>query len=259
MTGPPEKEPMRNSPSVPFAVITPPTSPVFEKQRLHHDVSRGSSVVSSVVQSQNSSDNEDNASAMSAITTPAISVSSSPRMDAKLFLSAEDLTQAMRGSAIASPSPSSKRSSSEPEYWRLTALPPLPEGAVLHCVHASSYCFKHGRITVPPRVALVASGFGDRSRGRWERVQEIRNTHAQREKEAQARAIPPASRFTFRAARTQLQAGRMAYGGLREILVGGWRRYEEEGLWNLTEYEERRRLGVERFSPLRSGLVAVSS
>ncbi|KDR69576.1 hypothetical protein GALMADRAFT_271959 [Galerina marginata CBS 339.88] len=34
------------------------------------------------------------------------------------------------------------------------------DGTVLHCVAISVYCFKIGRITVPPRVALSICGFG---------------------------------------------------------------------------------------------------
>ncbi|KAG8916747.1 hypothetical protein FRC00_014443 [Tulasnella sp. 408] len=51
---------------------------------------------------------------------------------------------------------------------------PLPEGAVVHCVAVSLYCFKIGRITIPPRVAFIASGFGDPSKQRWFRVQDLR-------------------------------------------------------------------------------------
>ncbi|KAF9512560.1 hypothetical protein BS47DRAFT_1345337 [Hydnum rufescens UP504] len=106
----------------------------------------------------------------------------------------------------------------------ISAMPALPEGAVLHCVHVSSYCFKIGRITIPPRVAIVASGFGDKSKGRWERVQEIRNTRG--------------ARGDF--SKKEKGRGRGEVGGLRGILGGGWRKYEAEGLWDLPEYEEAR-------------------
>ncbi|KAF8316320.1 hypothetical protein DL93DRAFT_2078039 [Clavulina sp. PMI_390] len=36
----------------------------------------------------------------------------------------------------------------------------LPEGAVLHATALSVYCFKSGRVTVPPRIGLILSGFG---------------------------------------------------------------------------------------------------
>jgi len=256
---PPENESMRKSFPVPSdlaAMITPPSSPGCQKERLDPDVRRRSSVASSAAQSQNPSDDQDSASAKS---TPGTSASSSPHLHAKPLLDIDDLTNAM-GSSAAMPPSSSKQSSSEQEYWRSNALPPLPENAVLHCVHTSSYCFKQGRITIPPSVILVACGFGDRERGRWERVQEIRNTRAEREKEnSRARQIPPATMFTFHAPGTEHATDRRTYGGLREIFTGGWRRYQDEGLWDLPECEERRKLGVERFSPLRAGLLALSS
>jgi len=42
------------------------------------------------------------------------------------------------------------------------------DGALIHCIAVSTYCFKHGRVTVPPTVVLAMSGFslgeaGDRS------------------------------------------------------------------------------------------------
>ncbi|CAE6537903.1 unnamed protein product [Rhizoctonia solani] len=33
------------------------------------------------------------------------------------------------------------------------------DGALIHCIAVSTYCFKHGRITVPPRVVLAMCGF----------------------------------------------------------------------------------------------------
>lgn len=51
----------------------------------------------------------------------------------------------------------------------------IPADATLHAVTVSQYCFKHGRVTVPPRVAFIASGFGDPAR--WERLMAIRKQH----------------------------------------------------------------------------------
>ena len=104
-------------------------------------------------------------------------------------------------------------------------------------MHVSSYCFKIGRITIPPRVAIVVSGFGDKSQGRWERVQEIRNTRS-------APGDSPKKR-------------KSESGGLRSILRGGWKKYEAEGLWDLPEYEEPRRRGVEAFGVLRTQMDAL--
>lgn len=104
------------------------------------------------------------------------------------------------------------------------ALASLPTNAVLHCISVSSYCFKHGRITVPPRVALVASGFGDATKGRWTRLQELRK----------AKKLVP-------------------------LIRGGWRE-EEDGsgkfkdFWQLEEFEETRLGRVHWLGKLREGL-----
>jgi len=54
---------------------------------------------------------------------------------------------------------------------------PVPEGATLHAISVSQYCYKHGRVTVPPRVALVLSGFGkpERARERWDKLLAMRD------------------------------------------------------------------------------------
>ncbi|KAG8743798.1 hypothetical protein FRC10_011427 [Ceratobasidium sp. 414] len=56
-----------------------------------------------------------------------------------------------------------------------TKLSPKPtlrthddDGALIHCIAVSTYVFKHGRLTVPPKIALAMSGFsltqvGDKS------------------------------------------------------------------------------------------------
>jgi hypothetical protein len=104
------------------------------------------------------------------------------------------------------------------------ALASLPDNANLHCVSVSSYCFKNGRITIPPRVALVASGFGDVSEDRWTRLQELRK----------AKKIVP-------------------------LIRGGWRE-EEEGdgqfkdFWRLEEFEKKRVNSVHWLGKLREGL-----
>lgn len=121
-----------------------------------------------------------------------------------------------------------------------SALPPIPDGAVLHAVHVSSYCFKQGRITVPPRVLFVACGFGDQTKiNRWERVQQIRNTRTGKEGFFGNLGVKKDTR------------------GLRGVLAGGWKKYEKEGLWDLPEFEERRKRGVEAFGRLRHDFEAL--
>ncbi|KAJ9115016.1 hypothetical protein QFC22_005344 [Naganishia vaughanmartiniae] len=45
------------------------------------------------------------------------------------------------------------------------------DGSVLHCLGVSTYCFKVGRITVPPRVVLSFCGYGSPSN--WDRAEKI--------------------------------------------------------------------------------------
>jgi len=40
------------------------------------------------------------------------------------------------------------------------AIAPEPDGAMLHCVSVNVVVFKHGRITVPPALALAGEGLG---------------------------------------------------------------------------------------------------
>jgi hypothetical protein len=54
---------------------------------------------------------------------------------------------------------------------------PIPEGATLHAISISQYCYKHGRVTVPPRVAFILSGFGtpEKAKERWDKLLAIRD------------------------------------------------------------------------------------
>jgi len=54
---------------------------------------------------------------------------------------------------------------------------PIPEGATLHAMSVSQYCYKYGRVTVPPRVALILSGFGtpEKAEERWHKLLAIRD------------------------------------------------------------------------------------
>ena len=83
------------------------------------------------------------------------------------------------------------------------------------------------QITIPPCVSLVVSGFDVRSKGRWERVQEIRDTRGG----GGGGSTSDSGNFLDAGVETK------GVGGLRSILRGGWRKYEEEELGNLDEYE----------------------
>ncbi|KAB5590484.1 hypothetical protein CTheo_6066 [Ceratobasidium theobromae] len=57
------------------------------------------------------------------------------------------------------------------------------DGALIHCIAVSTYCFKHGRLTVPPKVALAMCGFtstevGDRSN--WANANRLRDRRSSR-------------------------------------------------------------------------------
>lgn len=188
--------------------------------------------------SSSSSDNEDDglfedeSQLQSNSSTPPTSAgSTSPLMKTARTLGEAGLAAA--ASSLASQAATEAKASG----LDASALPQLPEGAVLHCVHVSSYCFKQGRITVPPRVALVAAGFGDPEVGRAQRVKDITNTLS---RSSVYRTVgSPVTRETHT---------------IPELMASEWRRYEAEGLWDLPEYEERNRAGLERYRPLRQAL-----
>ncbi|CAE6463598.1 unnamed protein product [Rhizoctonia solani] len=105
---------------------------------------------------------------------------------------------------------------------KLTSKPTLrthdDDGALIHCVAVSTYCCKHGRVTIPPKIALAISGFsltevGDSSN--W--------AHAKRLRERGPR--------------------RMA-----EFLRGGWKT-EENKFWELSSEAEAER--VRRIADLK--------
>jgi len=93
--------------------------------------------------------------------------------------------------------------------------PPVPEGATLHATAVSQYCCKFGRITVPPRVAFIVSGFGDPNR--WERLQRIRE-------------------------------GKEGKGKMKELLKGGWKNESEGDFWDFKECEPE---GLRRGAQIR--------
>lgn len=71
--------------------------------------------------------------------------------------------------AIGTNTPSSSQSVLSPATTEIIAAARLrteePDGAVLNCVAISETCFKIGRITVPPSIALVMNGISQPSQG----------------------------------------------------------------------------------------------
>lgn len=128
---------------------------------------------------------------------------------------------------------------------RVAQLLPMeePDGAIVHCVSVNEFCFKLGRITVPPKIVLALEGF----------------------------SLPPADgsapRYTFDnpppsfVAAQALQTPDAPYGHLKTLqkfLRGGWRdvpegeRWWEDALGG--DIEERRRRNLEAVKGVRLGM-----
>lgn len=97
---------------------------------------------------------------------------------------------------------------------------PLPAGAVLHATAVSVYCFKVGRITVPPRVAMISIGFGNTAR--WDEIQAWHKD-----------------------------------GTLKERVRNGWKE-DTTGFWAFEEHEAEGRRRGERLKEMRGTLDSMS-
>lgn len=102
----------------------------------------------------------------------------------------------------AASAPGTSASASRAAAIAAAAIAPESDGATLHCVSVNVVVFKHGRITVPPALALAGEGLGA--------------TPAQG-MEARTRSL--------------------AFGldGMRELYLGGWRAVPEgdERWWDV--------------------------
>ena len=105
------------------------------------------------------------------------------------------------------------------------AVAPEPDGAMVHCVSVNVLVFKHGRITVPPALALAGEGLGA--------------TPAQGT-EARARALA------------------LGLNGMRNLYLGGWRAVPEgdERWWDVAMkgLESRVENRVGKVKGVREGL-----
>ncbi|KAI0267896.1 hypothetical protein BGY98DRAFT_1101856 [Russula aff. rugulosa BPL654] len=141
-----------------------------------------------------------NSAATSASPIPMIHTPSTPLTNLSPSPSSTNL-QAMGFRSGAASITTTGRSAS-PATIAAAAIAPEPDGATLHCVSVNVVVFKHGRITVPPALALAGEGLGA--------------TPAQG-MEARARAL--------------------AFGlnGMRELYLGGWRGVPEgdERWWDV--------------------------
>ena len=102
----------------------------------------------------------------------------------------------------------------------------MPSDVTLHAVAVSQYCSKLGRITVPPRVAFIASGFGEPAR--WERLMTIRR-----------------------------QPG--GAKEIRKLMQGGWKDRETWGdFWDFKDCEPRGRKAGDQLKKLRFVMGAIA-
>lgn len=116
------------------------------------------------------------------------------------------------------------------------------DGAILHTVAVSQLCFKVGRITVPPELALAANGFSVPA------TDGIPYSHKN----------PPPSFLRAKKLMSKPHGG--CPEGLKDFLKGGWREVSE-GAWEKWwidalggHIEERRKTGLEAMEKLRMGV-----
>ncbi len=110
-----------------------------------------------------------------------------------------------------------------------------PDESVLHTIHIAQVCFKMGRITVPPNLALAANGFTGiqghsvtRPHSQWLEAKKIMSK--------------PMGGNTKR---------------MRDLMIGGWRHVPEPERWwdqAFSEVEEQRVKNLSFIDGLRKGL-----
>ncbi|KZT05050.1 uncharacterized protein LAESUDRAFT_727305 [Laetiporus sulphureus 93-53] len=115
-----------------------------------------------------------------------------------------------------------------------------PDGATLHCIAVSTLCFKIGRITVPPALALASEGFC--------------SPDLEGEPKTYSLESPP----PFWKHVEELRGPGLSLGRLRRFLTGGWREVPEgERWWEEAlkgEVERRRVAALEVLGSLRTAM-----
>ena len=111
-------------------------------------------------------------------------------------------------------------------YHDSIATRALPPGAVLHCIAVSQYCFKHGRMTVPPSVVLPSLGF-NATPETWERLLRMRGM-------ARDPSNPKA--------KVGVVVTKEGKERMKSFHRGGWK--DEGDWWKLPEDVERRNMGT---------------
>ena len=128
------------------------------------------------------------------------------------------------------------------DYHDSIAIRALPPGAVVHCIAVSQYCFKHGRVTVPPSVVLPSLGF-DATPEKWERFLRMRGM-------ARDPSDPTAN--------VGVDITEQGKERMKSFHRGGWK--EEGDWWRLPEEVERKNKGrAEWLGKLREGMMGWGS
>jgi hypothetical protein len=118
----------------------------------------------------------------------------------------------------------------------------LPPGAVVHCIAVSQYCFKHGRVTVPPSVVLPSVGF-NATPEKWGRLLRMRGM-------ARDPSNPKAKVGT--------KITEQGKERMKKFHRGGWK--EESDWWRLPEeVEMRNKSRAEWLGKLREAMMGWGS
>lgn len=119
-----------------------------------------------------------------------------------------------------------------------------PDGATLHTIAVSEVCFKIGRITVPPALAIAANGLSAPPSEFGSSLVEYSKTN------------PPPHWAKAKAVMSVPAGG--STKALKELFTGGWRNVpESERWWDQAlsgVVEQRRKARLEAVSVLRSGM-----
>lgn len=132
-----------------------------------------------------------------------------------------------------------------------------PDGATLHCVAVSALCFKIGRITVPPSLALACEGLCSGPEASPHANGSGDATKSSSAPKPYSHANPP----PFWPQVKRLRGSELDLRPMCAFLAGGWREVPEEERWWETafggEIEKKRQAGMEVVGALRKGMEEV--
>ncbi|KAH7920206.1 hypothetical protein BV22DRAFT_1122897 [Leucogyrophana mollusca] len=163
---------------------------------------------------------------------------------------ADDLATPANG-ALTPSEPAGTQAEQTARAMRALARTEEPDGATLHCIAISHMCFKHGRITVPPAVALACEGFSKPPS--LEGVDES-SSPSPKLAPAYSPSNPPPSWIRAQDIRVALNGSMKSYV---EFVRGGWRDGEGERWWEEAlggVIEERRKANLAVLESVRIGM-----